>query len=346
MKTKRSLSFIRRHTYERFETLIKRCRHIHCVQLKNCIVDSNLLAILKRNLSEISCLFLEDCYLYEPHKWEEHTPMGIKKLVFDNCLTLESDEDNQDQSLQIFAKLPSLRKLCIRFSIECLGFFESDIGTEEIDIVNNVPSSVDWLSLERQIPLYETLTEEHFNVQIHNNLKRLEIDHYAISLQYLALINKSLDLKKFSLQCNEINWHIVDAMAKKQTQLKDLIISCSLFPYPFKQNRIESFKSVKHLELDYSTFRSITDHRCFLRLFPKLFKLRQTETGVICEDNTLCKTCLQLTFNPFFKQLTSIRKLVICVEDVVAFVDVIEETNLNELLIFRDGTLTEEQIRV
>ena len=150
-------------TYERFETLIRRCRHIHCVQLKNCIVDSNLLAILKRNLSEISCLFLEDCYLYEPHKWEEHTPMGIKKLVFDNCLTLESDEDNQDQSLQIFAKLPSLRKLYIKF--ECSGFTHDDIGTDEIAIMNNIPSSIDWLSLERKMPLIETLMEEHFNVQ-------------------------------------------------------------------------------------------------------------------------------------------------------------------------------------
>ena len=78
-----------------------------------------------------------------------------------------------------------------------------------------------------------------------------------------------------------------------------------------------------------------------MKQFPNLKTLLTINSGVICSERLTfsdkCQTCYELAFDPFFKQLSSVRKLVIREEDLKPLVNVLfsYDIDLRYLMISR-----------
>ena len=241
----------------------------------------------------------------------ENTDVWSKLLI--NIRSLSIELDRRDVELNFIGEIAGLE----RFTLGSENRIDERDPVVEL-AVDKLPSNLKFLRLKRRRRFGFEFIEDVLNLDKFANLKYLYIEWYLISKDYLLQINRKLDLIGFGFQCLTIDWDAIEQISNKQQNLKRLSLKFCIFNGFSTEFEVNPFVSVKKLDTFIVFFRStIQEFQYFLSLFPNVRTMDLMVTGVVCEQmniifpKDICESCLKLSFDPFFKQMISIRKLII-----------------------------------
>ena len=156
------------------------------------------------------------------------------------------------------------------------------------------------------------LMAQYFTKPNLNNLKRLFLENYYISLEFVRIINDSLLLERFGFKCFHMNSPMIMDLARRQTELTHLYILWSRFKrYEDMEERVV-FGKLRILEL-HDTLLDTNTVQLLIRSMPVLKYMIFTFIHVTCVSNIevrSCRSCQNLCFE-ILPSISSLKKLTI-----------------------------------
>ena len=343
----RSEEFLNSDTFFIMSLILEKCPNIVCVQLSGLPIESYHFQLANEFIPRMNCLYFDNC------QFKSHFGQSLQSIEQLTINTPNLDIDDSEEELEeIFAFIGQLTHLK-RFAL--ISKLNRELEEYVEVILSVVPQTIDWLLLIREFSLKNNVLEHWIDLNSFHSVKHLYIESYRISRNFLLAINETMDLIGFGFNCRHIDWNVLDQISGKQNQLKTLYMWKSTFQTISDYIPIEyPFESVTKLYLHRTLFRStITEYQCFLKCFPNLQTLIYTKSGVLCKKPnkpfTKCQTCYNLTFDPFFRELSSVNKLVIREEDIQPIFNVLftYSTNVKQIVIKRNQKFqTEDHLEI
>lgn len=184
-------------------------------------------------------------------------------------------------------------------------------------VLNLVPNSLTTLIFKTTDPTIvflniPDLMAQHLTKPNLTQLKRLFLENYYISVEFIRRINDSLLLERFGFKCFHIDCHLIMDLAKRQTQLTHLYILWSRFKSFEDTEERHVFRRVRIFELhdsmlDVNTLQMLTNS------FPVLKYLIYTFIRLKCVNsgpNRCCISCQNRCFESL-PSISSLKKLTI-----------------------------------